>query len=670
MKKALICAASLLAGTGMVYVLVSAATAPEQSASGSAHWDESALPISQQCAACHRKEYDEWAGSHHAWAWRHIDPAKDTAPFQGQIVKGHGVELRMQLNKEGKPEMQDLKTGKIYTVDSVAGKTPLIQYLVRGEDGGLQCPSAAWDVEKQEWFDVFLDDARLQASGMAERQPTDWGHWHGRGMNWNSQCAWCHMTGYDKKYDAATNRYASTWKEPGITCIQCHKLADKPDAEDGCMISKMDRAISDSQHDDNCASCHARREELTNQFTVGDRFDDHFRLELPHVPGVFHPNAVQLEEDYCETGFRMSRMGNTGVTCYDCHNPHTGGLVFPMDDDQLCLQCHSTKKVINGVMAPQVNRNKLCGGHANRCVDCHMPEMTYMGRDPRRDHALHWPDPRMSMELGTPDPCLTCHQDKDHQWGADYLEKRYGERIAKYRPRFRAVAAAMKGANNAEELLTVYAKEEVSAWRAAILQLLARMPRTPEITKVGQAAATDKDPLVRAAAASFLSPTESAPLLQDPVRVVRHAAAWQQFPRVLNMQDVTRALHEMKATAKLQSDQPTGAMQLAMLADATGNSTEAEAQYRRALKLDPSSAVAHMDLAVFLARRGRTMEALQQMLACTAANPNNAEAQYRLGLILLEVGYPAPARAALQKAVNIDPQHRSARAILQQLRFK
>ena len=83
MKKALICAASLLAGTGMVYVLVSAATAPEQSASGSAHWDESALPISQQCAACHRKEYDEWAGSHHAWAWRHIDPAKDTAPFQG-----------------------------------------------------------------------------------------------------------------------------------------------------------------------------------------------------------------------------------------------------------------------------------------------------------------------------------------------------------------------------------------------------------------------------------------------------------------------------------------------------------------------------------------------------------------------------------------------------------
>jgi hypothetical protein len=41
-------------------------------------------------------------------------------------------------------------------------------------------------------------------------------------MNWNSMCAHCHMTGYQKNYDAATDAYKSTWVEHGVGCIQCH----------------------------------------------------------------------------------------------------------------------------------------------------------------------------------------------------------------------------------------------------------------------------------------------------------------------------------------------------------------------------------------------------------------------------------------------------------------
>ena len=33
--------------------------------------------------------------------------------------------------------------------------------------------SAAWDVNRKEWFDIF---------GKESRQPGDWGHWTGRGM--------------------------------------------------------------------------------------------------------------------------------------------------------------------------------------------------------------------------------------------------------------------------------------------------------------------------------------------------------------------------------------------------------------------------------------------------------------------------------------------------------
>lgn len=629
------------------------------------HWDESALTISKKCAECHRKEYDEWAGSDHAWAWRHPQAGLDAEAFAGQRIKAHGMELEMRQDAQGRFQMRDVATGKVYTVGGVIGREPLVQYLLRWKDGGLQTPSAAWDVDRREWFDVFRDDALQQERGGASRKPGEWGHWTGRGMNWESQCAWCHMSGFQKNYDVATDTFKASWQEPGITCIQCHKVSDTPDAEDGCLVARADRKLTPEQHDDNCASCHARREELTGKFTVGDKFDDHFRLELPKVPGVFYPNGLQWEEDYSETSFRLHRMGRTGVTCYDCHDPHSGKVTQPTENDELCLQCHGTNKVVNGVLAPQVGHNKLCGGQAMPCIECHMPKMTYMGRDPRRDHGLHWPDPRMSLELGVPNACLNCHKDKDHQWCMEYLEKRYKiERMGKYRQRFRAAGHALQGKGSVQELLAAYKAEEIAAWRATLLGLLAQFPLTPEVQAVALGATQDPDALVRAAAVELLGGDAARKALADKVRSVRHAAGWQLFP---NLPAGHPVLQEMQETATHQADQPTGAMQLAMLAAARGNTATADAQYRRAVERDPASAVARMDYAVFLAQQNRPVDALKQMLACAREHPQNAEVQYRLGLSLIELRQYRPALRAMQKALQLDPQHAHAAQAARQL---
>lgn len=629
------------------------------------HWDESALTISRKCAECHRKEYDEWAGSDHAWAWRHPQAALDAEAFAGQRIKAHGMELEMLRDAEGVFQMRDVATGKVYTVGGVIGREPLVQYLLRWKDGGLQTPSAAWDVERKEWFDVFRDDALQQERGGATRKPGEWGHWTGRGMNWESQCAWCHMSGFRKNYDVATDTFKASWQEPGITCIQCHKVSSTPDAEDGCLVARGDRKLTPEQHDDNCASCHARREELTGKFTVGDKFDEHFRLELPKVPGVFYPNGLQWEEDYSETSFRLHKMGRTGVTCYDCHDPHSGKVNKPTENDELCLQCHGTNKVVNGVLAPQVGHNKLCGGKAMPCIECHMPRMTYMGRDPRRDHGLHWPDPRMSIELGVPNACLNCHQDKDHQWCMEYLEKRYKEeRMGKYRQRFRAAGHALQGKGSVQELLAAYKAEEIAAWRATLLGLMAQFPLTPEVQAVALGATQDPDALVRAAAVELLGGDAARKALADKTRSVRHAAGWQLFP---NLPADHPVLQEMLETATHQSDQPTGAMQLAMLAGARGDAATADAQYRRAVERDPASAVARMDYAVFLAQQKRPVEALKQMLACAREHPQDAEVQYRLGLSLIEIGQYRPALRAMQKALKLDPQHAPAAEAARQL---
>lgn len=651
------------------------------------HWDASAVPTSQQCAACHRKEYEEWVRSDHAWAARPPSEMRDAAAFSGQRLDAHGMTLVAERDGKGAFLFRDEANGKAYPVKMVIGRKPLVQFAVEGERGAWQVPSAAWDVEKQEWFDVFRDDVRQQADGNAERKPGEWGHWLGRGMTWNSQCAWCHMSGYRKNYTPETDSYASVAKEPGVTCLACHKAADKPQS-DGCLVKREDRRMTRKQHNDVCASCHARREELDDTFQPGDDFDDHFRLELPRMPGIFLPNGAQREEDYCETGFRMAQMGATGVTCFDCHDAHTGDVLAPIEDNSLCLRCHGTHMVINGKEAPYISPNRNAGPckpsepgangtpeskhptvpamtKGNLCVECHMPEDVYMGRDPRRDHSLMPPDPDVSASTGIELTCLRCHADKGEAWCRERWTKHYCNNpwMDKHRPRIIAAGAAMRGEGQEGELLAAYAAEPIPAWRATILGLLAQMPRTEAVLQAARQGARDESPMVRAAAAELLG-QESAALLRDRSRSVRYAAARRLFPASLRDPQIAA---EMTATARLQGDQPTGAMQLAMLAAAQGDSKGAETQYRRAIAMDAASAVPRMDYAVFLAQCSRPMEALQQMLACAAQHPEMAEVQYRLGLILAEVGQIPAARRALQKALDLDAEHRRAADALRSL---
>ena len=66
-----------------------------------------------------------------------------------------------------------------------------------GKPSGVQCETRYGTVSPRsnEWFNVY---------GSEDRRPGEWGHWTGRGMNWNSMCATCHNTRLRKNYDAAT----------------------------------------------------------------------------------------------------------------------------------------------------------------------------------------------------------------------------------------------------------------------------------------------------------------------------------------------------------------------------------------------------------------------------------------------------------------------------------
>lgn len=620
----------------------------------SEHPDTSGIPISMQCGACHDKVFKEWAGSHHAWANREIVPSLDAEPFQGEEVKDGKSIWKFTGTVEPNLKWTDPDAETIdQRPDMVIGVTPLVQYLIDIGEGRWQAPDMAWDTENEEWFSIYEGQGR---------RPHEWGHWTQRGMNWNSQCAWCHMTEYRKNYDVESGAYASTWKEQGIGCTQCHGGVTNTTDAGACMI-EIPQRYTPEQWMDSCMTCHSRREELDEDFVIGSNYHDHYRLALPSQPNLWHPDGHQLDEVYVTTGLLLSKMGHAGVTCLDCHAVHETGAKLPVDDNQVCMQCHGPGTEVGGKKAQVINQLEHMfhdiGTEGGRCVDCHMMKTPYMGRDPRRDHSFGIPDPLLTKELGVPNACSKCHEEEGIDWAIEWVDKWYGEKMDRpERIRTRAVAKAYEAAPDAlEALLDYYPREEISAWKATLLRLMAPWAADERVDAHAREAAGDGDPLVRAAAAHLLArrPDRAslvATLRRDPVRAVRFEAAWtglEQLPLD------SPAMAEVTQIATHQADQPSGAYRLARVAMVKNDPVEAERWFAKAMAWDRSSPAARRDYAVFLASQGRTAEAIRPLRDAMALDRENPELPYLLGLAYAEAGNSVDALKQLAEAVRRDP---------------
>src|ERR1700730_17187035 len=514
---------------------------------------------SETCAGCHQAQAELWQSSQHKHAMAHAIDKSILGNFNDAGFDYYGVHSRFFRNDEKFFVETDGPDGKLATfeIKYTFGLDPLQQYLIEFPDGRLQALSIAWDSRPKEkggqrWFHLYANE---------EIRHDDILHWTKLNQNWNFMCAECHSTGVHKNYDAANDRFATTFAEISVGCETCHgqgsshvawarnrnrwwSFAKQEDPAKGLMVHFDERKDIVWRHDpttgnsqrnfaparlrkevETCGLCHARRGEFSEDWVPGRWLSDTHAVS-PLARGLYEADGQMRDEVYNYGSFKQSWMFAAGVTCSDCHDPHAAKLVA--SGDSVCAQCHSPDKY-----AAATHHHHDVAKPALACASCHMPERTYMVVDRRRDPSFLTPRADMSVEFGTPNACNDCHSGKSPAWAASAIDRWHGTKGESFQKYAQAFHAAWTDKADAAVLLAVVASDQNApaiARASALSELASRV--SPSNINLARAGLSDPDPIVRIGALDMLENVPAAqlwplasPLLSDASRGVRIRAA-------------------------------------------------------------------------------------------------------------------------------------------------
>ena len=389
------------------------------------------------CIDCHQAEAEKFHGSHHDLA---MDLATDEtvlADFNDAEIEHDGIVSRMF--RDGKRFMVHTEgpTGEMedFEIKYVFGVTPLQQYMVEfdrspdmrpDEIPRVQVLRISWDTKNKRWF-------YLRPPDVADKlEPDDPLHWTGIAQRWQTMCANCHSTNLKNNFDPATQQYHTTFSEIDVSCEACHgpgslhiELANTKsifwDRNYRYGLAELKGSDTEPQLQ-TCAPCHSRRGLLDESFHAGDLYTDHYNLETLGRE-TYHDDGQIKDEVYVYGSFIQSKMYHKGIRCTDCHDPHSLQLIHP--GNETCTSCH--QHAAGKYDVPSHHHHKP-GTPGASCVNCHMPETTYMEVDPRRDHSLRIPRPDLSVKLGTPNACSRCHVADQLPKLAEDMREQYAEK--------------------------------------------------------------------------------------------------------------------------------------------------------------------------------------------------------------------------------------------------
>ena len=645
----------------------------------------------EQCAACHASEYSKWKGSHHDLAMQPANTSTVLGDFSDATFSHNGIAARF-YRREGKfmtrTEGPD-RAVHDYEVKYTFGVSPLQQYLVQFPGGRLQALGIAWDsrphsVGGQRWFHLYPDQTIT---------PDDHLFWTNPDQNWNFMCADCHSTNVRKNYDSLTRSFATSFSEINVACESCHgpganhvawarKEGDwlDRDANKGLLVRldehktarwSIDPATGNGRRSQSrfterelhtCARCHSRRAQIHEDYVHGQPLGDDYRVALLEED-LYYPDGQIKSEDYEYGSFIQSRMFRQGVTCTDCHEPHS--LKLRGVGSEVCSQCHAPQKYQTA--AHHFHRE---GSAGSSCIGCHMPTTTYMVIDPRHDHSLRIPRPDLSVALGTPNACNRCHSDRSVEWAAKTLRGWYSHAPIGYQRFAQALSVGnLEGVGAKQALEDLAQDEDQPAIAQASALLLLQESLDPTAVEIISSKLNDPDGLVRRAAIKALSESEATvrarlilPMLADPVRTVRLEAV----ENLMNLPEnlipakyvgtLKRATSEYIAAQNLNGDRPEAHMNLALMYAGQRRFDRAQAELKLALEIDPAFVPAAVNLADLYRQTGQDAAAEPILSKALTRSPHDPALLEARGLLMVREGKRTEALAPLGEAARRAPK--------------
>ena len=631
----------------------------------------------KSCVACHADQSDAWHESHHDLSMQAADAATVLGDFSNaEFTYNEVTSAFFQRGMEYWVRTDGLN-GDIeeYQITHTFGVEPLQQYLVESAGGRRQALSIAWDSRPeheggQRWFHLYPSE---------RVDHTDPLHWSGTFQNWNGTCAECHSTNLRKNFVLETDSYDTTFSSIDVDCEACHgpgslhvvapqeaplQLGRDQSAQwlfsDEAVTAHRMPPLPDRRELETCAQCHSRRTQFGDEFEPGDAFLDGFRPALLDST-LYHADGQIQDEVYVYGSFLQSKMHAAGVSCSDCHDPHSTRL--RLEGNGLCGQCHLENRYDDF----EHHRHEV-GLPGSYCVDCHMPATTYMVIDPRRDHSFRVPRPDLSLELEAPNACNLCHENESVGWASAAVAAWFPQgrsRMAHYGQALRA--GRTWAANGGDALRATVADAAIpSIVRATAVNLLSRQVDDSTWGTIEQVLRGD-DHLVQLAAIEALQNVShevrvkgAQPFLRHPRRALRMAAARVLLPARASLNEQGRdglsaALAEYSEAQRFNSDRAEGLFNVGSVLFELGRAAEAQAVFGRVIEGTPTFIGAYINLADIHRTKGAETEARAVLERAVARNPQDAAGHFALGLSLVRAGSYDAAFVQLELAAKLSP---------------
>lgn len=556
--------------------------------------------------------------------------ASDT--FYSLVRRSDGVyQRRWQTGFNGQPDnVEELR------VDYVMGSGNHVRtYLHRTRRGVLIELPLAWYAEQGSHWGL---NPGFDTAQPPQRRQISYG------------CMFCHNAypeipqGHDDP--GADPVFGATLPE-GIDCQRCHGPGGEHVRSHGRSPILNPARLSPERSLEVCMQCHLE----TTSFPLPDsirRFDrapfsyrageplGEFTLYFDHAPGSGHEGkfeivnaAYRLRQSKCFLATQDK------ITCLTCHDPHGGSR----DYNAVCKTCHGTVAAANHTGTED-------------CVSCHMPKR-------RTEDVVH--------------AVMTDHliQRRPPANPLAPLEERHGE-AARYRGK-------------------------------VVLYYPARLPRPEDSLYLAVAQVSEKSNVeqgiadLRSAIAQF-HPAQAEFYLElgDALRDSGHPAEAEQEYRdalarkpgsvlinrrlgdaqraVATDPNDARAWYDLglaksdaaaltKAT-ELDPDLAEGWNALGSVQAESGDSADAEKNFRKALQIDPGSADAHANIANLLAAKNDLLQAMWHFERAVRFAPGNALYRFNYAVAFAKQSQFRQAEAQTEAAIQLKPDFAEAHDLL------